>query len=125
LGWQGIPLGFYAGGQQVALRLSVRIVWERSIYGGNGRVPCIICGGWANPIQKKGHQVLLAVVYNDRGQIYGEVCRSCLGLGAKGIKECLQERIARLRKQLEDLEELEQGEVQLPTLEQELSAYLD
>jgi hypothetical protein len=65
------------------------------------------------------------VVYNDRGQIYGEICRSCLSLGAKGIKEYLRERIARLRKQLEDLEELEQGEVQLPTLEQELSAYLD
>ncbi len=103
----------------------MRVVWERSIYGGNGRVPCIVCGGWAAPIPKKGQQVLLAVVYNDRGQIYGEICRSCLSLGPKGIKEYLRERIARLRKQLEDLEELEQGEVQLPTLEQELSAYLD
>jgi hypothetical protein len=103
----------------------VKIVWERSIYAGNGRVPCIICGGWVTPIQRKGQQVLLAVVYNDRGQIYGEICRSCLSLGAKGIKEYLRERIARLRRQLQDLEELEREEVQLPTLEQELSAYLD
>ncbi|MEN9212102.1 MAG: hypothetical protein Q6K80_04965 [Thermostichus sp. DG_1_6_bins_120] len=111
--------------EKYRLRLSVRIVWERSIYGGNGRVPCIICGGWANPIQRRGHQVLVAVVYNDRGQVYGEACRSCVNLGAQGIKEYLQERIARLRNQLQDLQELEQGEVELPTLEEELSAYLE
>jgi hypothetical protein len=87
--------------------------------------PALSVGDGPTPSRKKGTKCCWAVVYNDRGQIYGEVCRSCLGLGAKGIKECLQERIARLRKQLEDLEELEQGEVQLPTLEQELSAYLD
>ncbi len=103
----------------------MRIVWEPCIYGGTVHVPCIICGQRAAPVQGRGEQVLLAVVYNDQGRVYGEACRSCVALGVQGIQDCLQERIASLQAQLRDLQELNQGDIQLPTLEEEFKVYLN
>ncbi|MDX2270886.1 MAG: hypothetical protein NW237_02915 [Cyanobacteriota bacterium] len=103
----------------------MKIVWEQSIYGGSSPIPCLICGRWVNPQRGRGQPSLIAVIYNDQGRIYGEACRSCVALGANNIKSYLQERITRLQAQLQDLQELSQGEVELPTLEAELRAYLD
>jgi hypothetical protein len=101
----------------------MKIVWERSIYFGNTPVPCAICGRWSAQVQTKTQQILLAVVYNDAGVVVGEACRSCVSLGTTGIQELIQERIASLQAQLQDLQDLAQGTVELPTLEQELEAY--
>lgn len=102
----------------------MRIAWERSIYVGNGRVRCILCGHWFVTQPLRNQQALIAVVYNDQGVVYGEACRSCVTSGSEGIKECLQERITSLQTQLQDLQELNQGEVRLPTLEEELQSHL-
>ncbi len=103
----------------------MKIVWEPCIYGGNVRIPCVICGEAAIPTRLPNQQVVLAVVYNDQGRIHGEACRSCVSLTPEGIRERLQDRILSLQAKLQDLQDLNQGEIELPTLEQELRVYLE
>ncbi len=110
---------------EFAERALVKIVWESCVYGGNAPVPCVLCGRWAKPMQSLRNQALLAVVYDDHGKMYGEVCRSCVQAGAEEIKTRLQERITGLRGQLSDLETLNQGEVELPSLEHELRVFTE
>ncbi len=103
----------------------MKIVWEPCVYGGNAPVPCVICGRWAKPMRSLRNQALLAVVYDNSGKLYGEACRSCVQSGASGIKAHLKERITSLQAQLSDLQQLEEGCVEVPSLEQELRVYTE
>lgn len=103
----------------------MKIVWEPCVYGGNAPVPCVICGRWAKPMRNLRNQALLAVVYDHTGKMYGEACRDCVQSGATEIQEKLKERITSLQAQLCDLQALEQGEVQLPSLEHELRVFTE
>lgn len=102
----------------------MKIVWETSAYSG-GLFLCIICGQRSSSLQGRLGKSLIAVVYNQAGQVYGEACLSCVNSGAAGIKQSLKERIIALQKQLQDLEDLNQGDIEVPTLEQEWRAHLD
>ncbi|NJM00363.1 MAG: hypothetical protein HC829_09140 [Bacteroidales bacterium] len=103
----------------------MKIAWEPCIYGVQTPVPCVICGQRSAPTATRGQQAMLAVVYDHEGRIFGEACRSCVRLGADGIRAYLQERIATLQSQVQDLQHLNQGEISLPSLEEELRVYLE
>jgi hypothetical protein len=100
----------------------VRIVWEKSVYIGNAPVFCTICDRRSHPLQVEG-QLLLAVLYDQRGVAYGEVCRSCVSAGSAGIKAMLHERIQILQKKANELQRLAQTDIQTPTLEQEFRSH--
>jgi hypothetical protein len=68
---------------------------------------------------------MLAVIYDDHGRVLGEACRSCVNLGAQGIRTLAQERCERLQAELKVMEELSEIEVKIPSLEEELQVYLD
>ncbi len=68
---------------------------------------------------------MLAVVYDQEGRVFGEACHNCVRLGPDGIRAYLQERIASLQAQVQDLQHLNQGEISLPSLEEEWRAYLE
>ncbi len=103
----------------------MKIVWEPCIYGTQTPVPCVICGQRFAPPVTRGQQAMLAVVYDHEGRIFGEACRSCVRLGADGIRAYLQERIATLQAQVQDLQHLTQEDISLPSLEEELRVYLE
>jgi hypothetical protein len=100
----------------------VRIVWEQSIYVGNAPVFCAICDRRSHPVRVQG-QLLLAVLYDQHGIAWGEVCRSCVSAGSAGIKTQLQERIQALQKKTTELQRLAQADIQTPTLEQEFQMH--
>jgi len=55
--------------------------------------------------------------------MHGEACHHCIALGSEGIKALLSSRIDTLRAKLSDLEALAQGELQLPSIEQEFQVH--
>jgi hypothetical protein len=97
----------------------VRIVWEQSAYIGNAPVFCTICDRRSYPLRGRKNQLLFAVLYDEQEVAYGEVCRDCVAAGSEGIRVILQERIAKLRSKLEDLQHFAQSEICTPTLEEE------
>ncbi len=103
----------------------MKIAWEPCIYGAQTPVPCVICGQRHTPSSTRSQRAMLAVVYDQEGRVYGEACRSCVRLGPDGIRAYLQERIASLQAQVQDLQHLNQGEINLPSLEEEWRAYLE
>ncbi len=103
----------------------MKIVWERSVYGGNVPIRCVICEEWITPRREHRGQALLAIVYNQQDKFYGEACRHCATATPATLKSFLQERITQLKAKLQDLQDLNQGEIQVPSLEQEFQIYLD
>lgn len=100
----------------------MKIVWEKSVYIGNAPIFCTICDRRSLPLQVEG-QLLLAVLYDQRGIACGEVCRSCVSAGSAGIKAMLQERIQILQNKTSELQRLAQTDIQTPTLEQEFRSH--
>jgi hypothetical protein len=100
----------------------VKIVWERSIYIGNAPVFCAICGHRYYPRQH-GHQLLLAIIYDDQGTVQGEACRDCVAAGPLGIRSRLDERIKSLQDKVNELQHLAQSTIETPTLEQEFQVH--
>jgi len=100
-------------------RKSVKIVWEQSVYGGTAPIVCVLCGQAARPIRTGTNQLLIGVIYDRHGTVGGEVCHNCIALGSEGIRSMLVNRIATMRTKLSELEAIAQGELQLPSIEQE------
>jgi hypothetical protein len=100
----------------------VKILWEQSVYIGNAPVFCTICDRRCYPIQVRG-QSLLAVIYDQKGVVCGEACRSCVASGSAGIKARLQDRIQALQAKAAELQMLAQADIQTPTLEQEFQVH--
>lgn len=101
----------------------MKIVWEQSIYVGNAPVFCSICGCQSYPIRNQKNQLLLAVIYDQRGVALGEACRDCVAAGSAGIRSRLQERIQSLQNKITQLQTLAEAEIQTPSLEQEFHVY--
>ena len=97
----------------------MKIVWEQSVYIGTAPIVCVLCGQAARPIRTGTNQLLIGVLYDRHGSVRGEVCHSCVALGAEGIRSMLATRIATMRTKLSDLEAIAQDELQLPSIEQE------
>ena len=102
---------------------SVKIVWEPSVYFGSAPVFCTLCGQEARPIRSGANQLLIGVIYDCYDVVWGEACHHCIALGSEGIKALLSSRIDTLRAKLSDLEALAQGELQLPSIEQEFQVH--
>jgi hypothetical protein len=101
----------------------VKIVWEQSIYVGNAPVFCTLCGRRSHPIRGRRNQLLLAIIYDQRGVACGEACRDCVVSGSVGIKARLQERIQGFREKIAELEHLESEDIEPPTLEEEFQLH--
>ncbi|HEY9624231.1 MAG TPA: hypothetical protein V6C78_27985 [Crinalium sp.] len=101
----------------------MKIVWERSIYIGNAPVFCTICGHRYHPLQGKSHQLLLAILYDERGVACGEVCRHCVASGSAGIKARLSDRIQSLQTKLDELQDLAKDDIETPSLEEEFQIH--
>jgi hypothetical protein len=101
----------------------VKIVWEQSIYVGNAPVFCTLCGRRSHPIRGRRNQLLLAIIYDQRGVACGEACRDCVSSGSVGIKARLQERIQGFREKIAELEHLEAEDIEPPTLEEEFQLH--
>ncbi|UFP92645.1 hypothetical protein [Gloeobacter morelensis] len=102
----------------------MKIVWETTVYAGNGPSYCAICTGRFHPLRARGSLSVLAVVYNQRGQACGEACRDCAGASVELLRRLLGERIEKLRSDLQDLEALAAEPIEPPSLEQEFRAHL-
>jgi hypothetical protein len=102
---------------------SVKIVWEPSVYFGSAPVFCTLCGQEARPIRSGANQLLIGVIYDCHDVVWGEACHHCIALGSEGIKALLGSRIETLRSKLSDLEALAQGELQVPSIEQEFQMH--
>ena len=102
----------------------MKIVWEPSIYVGNAPVFCTICGCRSYPVRsRQQNQLLLAIIYNDRGVALGEACRDCVAGGTEGIRIRLQERIQSLEAKISELKAFAEADIQTPSLEQEFQVY--
>ncbi|MBD3880849.1 hypothetical protein IFO70_03675 [Phormidium tenue FACHB-886] len=101
----------------------MKIVWEHSIYVGNAPVFCTICGRRSYPIRNRRNQLLLAVIYDQRGVAWGEACRDCVASGSEGIKARIQERVHSLQEKINELTTLAEEEIEPPTLEQEFQIH--
>lgn len=101
----------------------MKIVWEQSIYVGNAPVFCTICGRRSYPIRGRRNQLLLAVIYDQRGVMCGEACKDCTAAGSEGIKARLQERIQEFQSKIADLEHLASEAIEPPTLEEEFQLH--
>jgi hypothetical protein len=101
----------------------VRIVWERSVYGGKAPVPCVLCGQRFHPLPTRGRLYVLAIVYNDQGRMVGEACRDCLCSGSAAIRAHLQERLRVIEQQQRELKALLQEDILLPTVEEEFNSH--
>lgn len=101
----------------------MKIVWEQSVYVGNAPVFCAICGHRSYPVRGRRNQLLLAVIYDQRGVACGEVCRDCVAAGSAGIQLRLQERLQTLQAKVAELQEFAEVEIQTPSLEQEFQIH--
>lgn len=101
----------------------MKIVWEHSTYIGNAPVFCTICGHKSFPIRGRKNQLLLAVIYDDQGRVYGEACRDCVAAGSEGIRTRLQERIQSLQSKLTELQAIAQAPIETPSLEEEFQSH--
>jgi Zn-finger protein len=101
----------------------MKIVWEHSIYVGNIPVFCAICGCPSHPVQNKHKQILLAVIYDEKGIAWGEACRDCVSAGSETIQARLQERLQSLQKKIEELQMLAAEKIETPSLEQEFQIH--
>lgn len=101
----------------------MRIVWEQSAYIGNAPVFCTICSHRAYPIRGRRNQLLIAVLYDRHGKVFGEVCRSCVAAGSEGMQARLSERIRGLQDKLAELQMIADEGIQTPSLEQEFQIH--
>jgi hypothetical protein len=101
----------------------VKIVWEHSIYVGNAPVFCTICGRRSYPIRNRRNQLLLAVIYDQRGTAWGEACCDCVASGSEGIKARIRERVSALQEKIDELTTFSEAEIETPTLEQEFQIH--
>lgn len=101
----------------------MKVVWEKTVYLGNAPVFCAICGYQTRPIRNAANQLLLAVIYDHRGVACGEACADCVAAGSRGVRARLQDRIQSVKHKLSDLEALAQGEIQMPSLEEEFQIH--
>ncbi|AGY56467.1 hypothetical protein [Gloeobacter kilaueensis] len=102
----------------------MKVVLEPSVYVGNVPVRCTVCSGRVHPLRLRGRQHLLAIIYNDRGKVCGELCRDCLAAGPEAIRQQLQERLNALQASVQQLQELVAEPIDLPTVEQEFRQYM-
>ncbi len=101
----------------------MHILWESTVYVGKYTIPCLICGRKSLPRRLRGNQFLLAVVYNQAGQVVGEACQECMQADPKEIQIRLRERLEALQAQLANLEALTQEPLTLPSLEAEFCSH--
>ncbi|MBW4657938.1 MAG: hypothetical protein KME15_04635 [Drouetiella hepatica Uher 2000/2452] len=102
----------------------MKIVWEHSIYVGEAPVFCAICDRRSYPIKNSHNQLLLAVIYDKRGVVWGEACRDCVAAGSEAIQARLQERMLALQKKMDGLQMLSAEKIETPSLEQEFQIHL-
>ncbi len=102
---------------------SVKIVWEQSVYWGSAPVFCTFCDQAVRPIRSGANQLLIGVIYDCHSVMQGEACNQCIALGTEGIKALLASRLETLRAKIVELEALAQGELHLPSIEQEFQVH--